>query len=54
MVQPYLGRVADEGDTSVIYLGGAFSHGARKAQLLADVIAAAAVDSRESGPRVAR
>lgn len=34
MVQPYLGRVADEGETTLIYLGGAFSHAACKAELL--------------------
>ncbi|PZS33044.1 MAG: hypothetical protein DLM59_07095, partial [Pseudonocardiales bacterium] len=34
MVQPYLGRVAEEGETTLIYLGGVFSHGARTGELL--------------------
>lgn len=34
MVQPYLDRVKEEGETSVVYLGGAFSHAARKGELL--------------------
>jgi glutathione synthase/RimK-type ligase-like ATP-grasp enzyme len=35
MVQPYLTAVDDEGETSVLFLDGAFSHGARKAPVLA-------------------
>jgi hypothetical protein len=34
MVQPYLKRVEDRGETALIYLGGAFSHSIRKAALL--------------------
>lgn len=34
MVQPYLSKVADHGETSVVHIGGRFSHGARKAALL--------------------
>ncbi|MDQ1656938.1 MAG: hypothetical protein QOD41_2021 [Cryptosporangiaceae bacterium] len=34
MIQPYLGAVDTAGETSLLYLGGTFSHGARKAALL--------------------
>jgi len=34
MLQPYLGSVDAAGETAVIYLGGAFSHAARKGPLL--------------------
>jgi O-ureido-D-serine cyclo-ligase len=34
MLQPYLGSVDEAGETAVIYLGGAFSHAARKGPLL--------------------
>jgi hypothetical protein len=35
MVQPYLAAVDVEGETSVLFVDGAFSHGARKAPVLA-------------------
>ncbi len=35
MVQPYLAAIETEGETSVVFLGGVYSHGARKAPLLA-------------------
>jgi hypothetical protein len=35
MVQPYLRGIEDEGETSLIYLGGAFSHAMRKSAMLA-------------------
>jgi len=34
MLQPYLGRVDEHGETAVLYLGGAFSHSVRKGPLL--------------------
>lgn len=34
MLQPYLGRVDEYGETAVLYLGGAFSHAIRKGALL--------------------
>lgn len=34
MVQPYLGAVDDDGETAVVFLGGAHSHAARKGPLL--------------------
>jgi hypothetical protein len=34
MVQPYLGGIDSAGETALVYLGGRFSHGARKAALL--------------------
>jgi O-ureido-D-serine cyclo-ligase len=34
MLQPYLARVDEHGETAVLYLGGAFSHAARKGPLL--------------------
>ena len=34
MLQPYLGRVDDDGETAVIYLGGGYSHAIRKGPLL--------------------
>jgi glutathione synthase/RimK-type ligase-like ATP-grasp enzyme len=34
MLQPYLGRVDDHGETSVIYIGGQYSHAIRKGPLL--------------------
>lgn len=34
MLQPYLGRVDDYGETAVLYLGGSFSHAIRKGALL--------------------
>jgi hypothetical protein len=34
MLQPYLGRVDDHGETAVIYIGGIFSHAVRKGPLL--------------------
>jgi glutathione synthase/RimK-type ligase-like ATP-grasp enzyme len=34
MVQPYLDRIDDEGETMLIYLAGAYSHAVRKAALL--------------------
>lgn len=36
MLQPYLGRVDEQGETAVIYLGGEFSHAIRKGPLLRD------------------
>ncbi|MFC6084416.1 ATP-grasp domain-containing protein [Sphaerisporangium aureirubrum] len=35
MVQPYLGMVEDEGETSLIYFGGALSHARRRNAMLA-------------------
>lgn len=35
MVQPYLAAIDVEGETSVLFVDGAFSHGARKAPVLA-------------------
>lgn len=56
MVQPYLGRVADEGETTLIYLGGDFSHGARKAELLTgpDAEVSALYRPESMSPRTAR
>src|SRR5690606_7764006 len=34
LLQPYLGRVDDHGETAVIYLGGSYSHSVRKGPLL--------------------
>jgi len=34
MLQPYLGRVDQRGETAVVYLGGQFSHAIRKGPLL--------------------
>lgn len=34
MLQPYLARVDSQGETAVLYLGGAFSHAIRKGPLL--------------------
>jgi len=34
MLQPYLGRVDDHGETAVIYIGGQYSHAIRKGPLL--------------------
>jgi glutathione synthase/RimK-type ligase-like ATP-grasp enzyme len=34
MLQPYLARVDSQGETAVLYLGGAFSHAVRKGPLL--------------------
>jgi O-ureido-D-serine cyclo-ligase len=34
MLQPYLGRVDEHGETAVLYLGGGFSHSIRKGPLL--------------------
>jgi hypothetical protein len=34
MLQPYLGRVDEHGETAVLYLGGVFSHAIRKGPLL--------------------
>ena len=34
MLQPYLGRVDEQGETALIYLGGEFSHAIRKGPLL--------------------
>ena len=34
MLQPYLAQVDTEGETALIYLGGTFSHAARKAAIL--------------------
>ena len=34
MLQPYLRSVDSDGETAVLYLGGAFSHGVRKGQIL--------------------
>jgi O-ureido-D-serine cyclo-ligase len=34
MLQPYLARVDEHGETAVVYLGGLFSHAARKGPLL--------------------
>ena len=34
MLQPYLASVDQRGETAVLYLGGAFSHGVRKGQIL--------------------
>lgn len=34
MLQPYLGRVDDHGETAVLYLGGTYSHAIRKGPLL--------------------
>ena len=34
MVQPYMRAVEDEGETSLVYLGGAFSHAMRKGAVL--------------------
>ncbi len=34
MLQPYLDRVDSRGETAVLYLGGVFSHAARKGPLL--------------------
>jgi O-ureido-D-serine cyclo-ligase len=34
MLQPYLGRVDDYGETAVMYLGGRYSHAVRKGPLL--------------------
>jgi glutathione synthase/RimK-type ligase-like ATP-grasp enzyme len=34
MIQPYLTAVDDEGETALLYLGGAYSHAIRKAALL--------------------
>jgi glutathione synthase/RimK-type ligase-like ATP-grasp enzyme len=34
MLQPYLGRVDDHGETAVIYIGGRYSHAIRKGPLL--------------------
>lgn len=37
MVQPYLPQVEQQGETSLVYLGGTFSHAFRKAALLTGV-----------------
>ena len=34
MVQPYLRRIEDDGETSLVYLGGEFSHAIRKGAML--------------------
>lgn len=34
MIQPYMAAVDEEGETALIYMGGAFSHAARKAAIL--------------------
>lgn len=34
MIQPYLDQVDDQGETALVYIGGEFSHGARKAAIL--------------------
>jgi hypothetical protein len=34
MVQPYLARVDDEGETAMLFIGGSFSHAVRKGPLL--------------------
>jgi O-ureido-D-serine cyclo-ligase len=34
LLQPYLGRVDEQGETAVLYFGGAYSHAARKGPLL--------------------
>jgi glutathione synthase/RimK-type ligase-like ATP-grasp enzyme len=34
MIQPYLSQVDDHGETALIYVGGEFSHAARKAAIL--------------------
>lgn len=34
MIQPYLDRVDADGETALVYVGGAFSHAARKAPIL--------------------
>ncbi|GAA3810990.1 hypothetical protein GCM10022226_34310 [Sphaerisporangium flaviroseum] len=39
MVQPYLHMVEDEGETSLIYFGGRFSHAVRRNAMLADGVA---------------
>lgn len=35
MTQPYISSVDDEGETAMLFIGGAFSHAIRKGQLLA-------------------
>lgn len=34
MIQPYLDQVDDQGETALVYIGGEFSHAARKAAIL--------------------
>ncbi|MGW4638815.1 ATP-grasp domain-containing protein [Sphaerisporangium sp. NPDC004334] len=52
MVQPYLDMVETEGETSMIYIGGRFSHARRRNAMLADVVPAdhRAVPVRDPGP----
>ncbi|MFC7381033.1 ATP-grasp domain-containing protein [Sphaerisporangium rhizosphaerae] len=52
MVQPYLDMVETEGETSMIYIGGRFSHARRRNAMLADVVPAdhRAVPARDPGP----
>ncbi|MFC4529645.1 ATP-grasp domain-containing protein [Sphaerisporangium dianthi] len=40
MVQPYLDMVETEGETSLVYIGGRFSHARRRAAMLADAVPA--------------
>ncbi|MDX6197845.1 MAG: hypothetical protein QOJ79_996 [Actinomycetota bacterium] len=50
MVQPYLASVETERETSLLYLGGAFSHGAHKGRVLTGV-GALSPNDWDLGPR---
>ncbi len=66
MIQPYLSHVDAHGETALVYIGGKFSHAARKAAILSrdmgwstglyadeEIIAATATDAeREVGDRI--
>jgi hypothetical protein len=46
MVQPYVRAVEDAGETSVLFVGGAYSHGARKSAVLAGDTALTPVETQ--------
>jgi glutathione synthase/RimK-type ligase-like ATP-grasp enzyme len=46
MVQPYVDAVEDAGETSVLFAGGGYSHGARKGPVLAGSAALSPVDTQ--------
>jgi glutathione synthase/RimK-type ligase-like ATP-grasp enzyme len=50
MVQPYLASVETERETSLLYLGGEYSHGAHKGRVLTGV-GALSPNDRDLGPR---
>ncbi|WP_449063536.1 hypothetical protein [Planomonospora algeriensis] len=51
MVQPYLDMVEAEGETSLLYFGGRFSHAVRRNPMLAGGSAAPDADNARAEPR---